>query len=745
MRGVLCPLICLSFYWCRMRLTLRTLLAYRDGVLSPQDAEDISRRIHQSEDAANLLKRIEALATRPEKASATVVGKGLGSDPNSLAEYLDDILASESIPELEKTCLQSNELLAELAGCHSLLSSAMNKRVDVPETLRETALKLGSTENRKAVEAELKKRRKNYRDAVTQPAGEEESQESEVVVQSPMLASSGDSIKEQGLDLEGASLAQEVPEYLQGSSRGNWKLPVAICAVFTLLAVLLWQALGPVESVLEMFASNEQEPTPELADKGAVANSEPAQGDEPRDVTRSESPSTNPPVSKGEDPKPPRSPADNEATNVNSPREDVSPEKASPASEPADGQADVPAADNGAPTSAEPPEDAALIWGGNKQSSSGVLLVRDANNNWMQSRRGAGLLPGQEFMLAPFSHSDLVGQEVNWEVVGPVLGVASNSGLKLKLGRSLLSTSQPGAEVELESALGEVKIKLIDANSKAAVEMAFRRSKHGSLFEPDVLRPVFLVTAVDGTLEVTESDSGVVHNLGFTQGLAVIGDSQGKREVKEFQMHQIPDWYRMSSARPIDREALLELEQDLVPDPTRNEKTLQQVLQRLSKSRRPEEAALAIQILMLQGDWSGLAHPRCLANPQMSIHWQNTVDLLAPAIALNPLKAKQLESALVNAFPDGKLVYKQLCGLDEKSVTGNRAGISELIEQLKSNRLANRATAFLELYRLTGEKHSFQPQEPNRASILTWRREFSAKRLPLLDLPALVWEGEKPN
>ncbi|MEC8554797.1 MAG: hypothetical protein VXZ82_07315 [Planctomycetota bacterium] len=735
-----------------MRLTLRTLLAYRDGVLSPLDAEDISRRIHQSEDAANLLKRIEALAAQPEKASATVVGKGLGGDPNSLAEYLDDILASESIPELEKTCLQSNELLAELAGCHSLLSSAMNKRVDVPETLRETALKLGSAEQRKNIEAELKKRRKNYRDAGTQPTNKEESQKSEIVVQSPMLASSGDSIKEEGLDLEGASLAQEVPEYLQGSSEANWKLPVAICAVFTLLAVLLWQALGPVDSVLEMFASKEQKPTPELVDKEVGASSEPTQGDQPRDTT---SPDSAPSDARGstvdaaKPAKSPRTPASNETANIETPRQGVSPEKALPAYDPPKDTADKVAADNGdsspSPTPTEPPADAALIWGGNKQSSQGVLLVRADGKRLEQSRYGAGILDGQEFVLAPFSHLNLVGQDVNWEIVGPMLGEASKSGLNLKLGRSLLSAAQPGAEVELESALGKVKIKFVDGNSKAAVEMAFRRSKHGSLFETDVLRPVFLVTAVDGTLEVTESDSGVMYNLGFTKGIAIIGDSQGKREVKNYQLHQIPDWYRMSLPRAIDREALLELEQDLVLDPTRNEKTLQQVLQRLTKSRRPEEAALAIQLLMLQGDWSGLAHPRCLANPQMSIHWQNIIDLLGPAIALNPIKAKQLEPALVNAFPDGKLVYKQLFGLDEKSVTGNRAGMSELIEQLKSNRLANRATAFLELYRLTGEKHSFQPQEPNHASVLTWRREFSANRLPLLDPQALVWEAEKPQ
>ncbi len=47
-----------------MRLTLRTLLAYRDHVLKPAEIEDMHARVQQSVLASNLIKRIDALSQR---------------------------------------------------------------------------------------------------------------------------------------------------------------------------------------------------------------------------------------------------------------------------------------------------------------------------------------------------------------------------------------------------------------------------------------------------------------------------------------------------------------------------------------------------------------------------------------------------------------------------------------------------------------------------------------------------------
>ena len=142
-----------------MRLTLRTLLAYRDRVLSPADAEDLHRRIQISHDAGNLLRRISAVTGRNAVLAPPVLGKGLGGDANSIAEYLDDAMQHTQLPELERICLVSDVQLAELADCHSLLSTAVHTKVSVTNDLRRMALGLGDSDRRGPIKLELENRK----------------------------------------------------------------------------------------------------------------------------------------------------------------------------------------------------------------------------------------------------------------------------------------------------------------------------------------------------------------------------------------------------------------------------------------------------------------------------------------------------------------------------------------------------------------------------------------------------------
>lgn len=127
-----------------MRLTLRTLLAYMDNMLEPADAELLKAKIEESEFAKILIARIEAAIRQPRLSSLPLDEKGLGLDANSIAQYLDNTLSPELVPELEQFLLQSDMQLAEVAACHQALASILDSEPIVSPELKHRIRCLGS-------------------------------------------------------------------------------------------------------------------------------------------------------------------------------------------------------------------------------------------------------------------------------------------------------------------------------------------------------------------------------------------------------------------------------------------------------------------------------------------------------------------------------------------------------------------------------------------------------------------------
>ena len=105
-----------------MRLTLRTLLAWVDSVLSPEEQRQLGEQVGESQVARQLVERIGAVVANDQLGAPRLGAKGLAGDANSVAEYLDNALPPERLESFETICLESDVHLAEVAACHAILA-----------------------------------------------------------------------------------------------------------------------------------------------------------------------------------------------------------------------------------------------------------------------------------------------------------------------------------------------------------------------------------------------------------------------------------------------------------------------------------------------------------------------------------------------------------------------------------------------------------------------------------------------
>lgn len=106
-----------------MRLTLRTMLAWRAGLLPPEAAADIERQIHRGKAATFLLAQVDAFSTRPPRVAMTWLAKG-GVTESDVTDYLRNRLREDRLVAFEKACLESENLLAHVVWRHRQLVEA---------------------------------------------------------------------------------------------------------------------------------------------------------------------------------------------------------------------------------------------------------------------------------------------------------------------------------------------------------------------------------------------------------------------------------------------------------------------------------------------------------------------------------------------------------------------------------------------------------------------------------------------
>ncbi len=767
---------------CFMRLTLRTLLAYRDHVLNPNELDDLHKRVQQSEMAGKLLRRIDSLGSRQNILAPRIDGRGLGGDANTIAEYLDDTLQSEKVPELERICLESDIQLAELADCHRILATALHHSDEIPQALfqRVVALSLlcdvtanqkpqhlnsiddGTSGRWRTIEEGLQKRI----DPPRQPLAEshvavtkitEQAQRPLVdavavarpnAVQSPMIASGGQSIRPTGLDLEGHQLAHEVPEYLRGRSRSNWRGLLSICALLILLGMLVLQAIGPWEQVGTLFASRPSVPVhPTENDAASIAQNSTSKST--NDVMENKNPilpsKDHPTENKAQATK-----DDNDSATSVQPTSSSQEKTASPndSQQTANTSKDNPTASADVPldkdkSDAPPLGDANVTavvrWTPANHTAHRALVLskQDIDEPFQRVAPDKDLF-ARWLITPPATETsfDLAGQ-MNWTTRGPTIMQVDRPNnntvpvVHLSMGRAIIAAGSQARKLQLVTSNWSGIVNLQTPNGLGAIEFNYRTTAHDRLTSEQAVQPVLTIVAIDGSMSLqptsgheipaVNQDGELILEIG--EGVSVVGTAPASK----FTLKQVLPWYRGLTDRQIDIQAADDLGRLVTADGD-----IVKELVQTSHSRRAETSAMATQVLCMLGDWTALARTNgILGNAQGRSQWTNTLDLARQLIARDKAQADRLREAFISSnLTQGDLWTELVLGPSAQQLA--EEGLDKLVQLLESDSQIARVLAFYQLKRLTGQDHAYQAASPSRSSVTLWRRELANKRLKII-------------
>ncbi len=714
-----------------MRLTLRTLLAYRDGILPQNVRDDFRQRLQQNHQVAALLKRIDDLVQRGDVPSPKVDLDGLG-DANVIAEYLDNVLTSNKVAELERLCLQHPDHLCELAHCHELLAGAINSHVEVPGSLRSIAHSLADAKPRPSMSEQHASKSADIRT----------SQESfdtpiEINFQSPIVQAGTSAMNQAGLNLEN----NHFPEYLLTSPRKRWQIPVAIGVLSILLGLTLWQLLGSPDSLRSLWQG---QPTAEEAKLNPTEQPKTGQASESQD------PESDVDVKpESESPKP-------DSPEVSSPKDIVQPVPTDiDAAEAIPGKSeavtDQPQPPVNPPTetpteATNPQADANNVVQGLKFSESehpkaGVFILRGDQPLQLVSKLNEPATDGR-IVVPPSTRATLQFGQWQWTACGPCVTdvILSDNGAEMttSMVRGLFSSTQPQSPLVIKTPLGAFTITASSPAVWLGIEVAFRPAIRGSLDEDGTFTPILIVVAgsddadlKDALMRIRSDESGrevIIKRSGT--GVAVLPG----QDLVEFALQSPPRWYSARNIRLIDQEASA----DYLAAFEGGDEPVAAQIQKLTRSQRPEIAALAIQTSMLLGNWQPFAS-ELLGSDRMRSYWTSTIDVAKQYAAtdvslLNDLQV-QLESVYAS---EGGLLFDRFKGLRRDQQTSD--GLLDLVKSLESDKLPIRVLSSYELTQLTGDNHGFLPHAPVRESIVQLKRQLSSGRIAIKPTGDPIWE-----
>ncbi len=765
-----------------VRLTLRTLLAYLDDTLEPEDNEGLRKKIEESKFATDLVQRTRDCIRQMRLPAPPVIGRGLAADANTVAEYLDNTLPTERVADFEKICLESNKHLAEVAACHQILTLVVGEPADVDPTARE---RMYSVIDRADAEEPTPA-------AASAPAASSDTPATAAMMtETPPVT---------------RRARPEVPEYLRESRSRFW--PVAavlvIAALITsgLLAVFSppeWRETaanwirgegkdasgGPTNGntsdasadksapAASLEAPKEDKPQDATANSGATDNAEmPGAGEAtatapsaavPRggdDVGATDklAPSTETAAKPPALGFPKKSAADADVDNPLAPEPldgggpapvvptgkpdktgDALPAVEKPLETPAPGPAETAGgsplapAPTGAPADTGPAESAGEAIG-RYQSSQDVLLKYDTGlASWRRLPAKATLNATDRLLSLPaFRPTVTLINSVSVQACGPsefVLSGTGNGGIPgvaIDYGRlTLMTNSKPGNQIRLRLTDRWGTVTFVDGESALAIEIR-QVLQPGKDPETEPSMRAVEVYATSGEIRWEEGEQSVSIK-------APLGRRLSPLPSEEIPATEFPKWITSDNLSTLDQRVAATIERELTP-----ERGVLLSLGELSENRRAEVRTLAVRCSGYVGQFEPFV--AALNDADQRTEWPKHIEALRADMARSPATAAQVRQAFEkHRGGEAAELYRMLWGYSPADLKDGAA--AKLVEYLNHDSLDYRVLAFWNLQNLTGLTLFYQPHLPlakRRPQYLKWKERLKDGKL----LPSAATAGK---
>jgi hypothetical protein len=753
-----------------MRLTLRTLLAWLDGVLPDGEQQELGAKVSSSTVATHLVERIRAAVGRTAIGAPKTDGRGLTEDPNSVAEYLDNTLSSDQLEAFERICIESEVHLAEVAACHGLLAE-LARDPKVQHGLHGEELQRIQQRLRGLV-AGLQDRAATEQAAT--PAGDNhrESRETARAIRDAVSVANGlqHATAPSGNGVVDPHRRPGRPPSGRSSLAAWLAAGLAVALLLLLAGVLGWALLGGNftrrggHQPQDVAAAEGQPPAvdpapavPAVDPTAAVGDATPAaavvglpaQATEPIGPAATE-PAAAPPAAVGDVPAPANPPqtAPPVAAPVAPPGAMAAVQPSAPAATPASAPAAAPApapapafASDASDAAAEPQDSVGFVGG------EGVLLHLSAqagNAEWTFFPVGSPLGKREDLLVPPAFQPELHVRGVTIRLLPTTRAVLSLDAdgvprIEVVFGRAVARASRADARLGITAGglLGTVDAGLLNP---VAIEVQLDRMPGADpASTPPLVRSriyaasqglAWRQTAANG-LPVEQPLEGIDAQGMLDAGMSLEWSSNDAGRVSVVRNRGLPAWIE-SGSRPdrLERsasEALAAKVAAVAP--------LSRALRELATDRRVENRMLAASTLALLGEFDDLVEQLAAESSAQKLEqrqwsqWENATVPLALARGGNA--SARLYESFVNRGPHGRAdeIWAMARGFTDEELA---AGVGrKLVEALEDPSLIVRRYASKSLVDITQpsavERMKYRPDgqpDMRRDGVVWWRNQM---------------------